>query len=427
MRTLTLSLLMVVLASIVALGWALDHLYGYYTQNNATSDLANIQLLTTPLAQTINSIQNPLIFVAQWPAENAIPLELQAKANFPLPVAMQKDFDQGIPLLLESDNGVSLNYYLQAHQMVLTINLPDFQESEITPLKRLLTAFFYAGVLTLLLLWLYPLLTRLQLLRSTATTFGAGDLKARIDTRGLSYIREIEHEFNRMAQRIQTLIEDNKLLSSAVSHDLRTPLARLRFGIDTLADSTDITTFKKYYCRLDADLIEMEKLVGSLLSFARLDHSLTSTGKQPVDLTELLEQCIAQYYDEPVQLSIKVSKPVSPVNGSAEYLGLLVNNLVQNAVQHASEQVQIALTMHGDKLRLSVCDDGPGIPPAQRSSVMKPFNRGLPVKSNMDGTTPGYGLGLAIVGRISQWHDAIVSINDCPILGGAEILIVFDL
>lgn len=423
MRALTLSLLIVVLASIVGLGWALDHLYKMVTTVETTDVIADYRTLSSDLAFALNTSENPATFVESWPDHSTVPMTLQDKDNFPIPTAMASGFAQGEPLILESEQGISINYLLPRHQKVLTVS-PDIKQRDNLPiLQRVLTTVFYAGILLLMLLWLYPLLRRLKQLRSSAVKFGTGDLKTRIDTGGLSYIADIEYEFNNMAQRIQTLVEDNKLLSSAVSHDLRTPLARLRFGVDTLSDAKNPQAKQKYLDRINGDLDEMEKLVSSLLNFSRLDHSLTQIDKSSVNITQLIDEIVHQFHDENIQINFNSHEHDAAIPGSTEYLAMLINNLIQNASQYAESKVNIVVKSKNKSITLEVSDDGPGISQAQRAEVFKPFTKG-------EKNTPskhGYGLGLAIVSRIAQWHQAVVGIDQCPILGGARLTVTFDL
>ena len=423
MRALTFSLLIVVLASIVGLGWALDHLYTRATATEATDVIADYRTLSSDLAFALNISANPSAFVDNWPDHSSVPMALQDRDNFPLPSAMAGGFEQGEPLILESEQGISINFLLPLHQKVLTVS-PDIRQRDNLPLlQRLLTTIFYAGILVLMLIWLYPLLRRLKQLRNSAVRFGAGDLKTRINTRGLSYIADIEHEFNNMAQRIQTLVEDNKLLSSAVSHDLRTPLARLRFGVDTLNDAKNPEAKKKYLERINGDLDEMEKLVSSLLNFSRLDHSLTQIDKAPVNISSLIEEIVHQFHDESLHINFISHCHNATIFGSTEYLAMLCNNLIQNASQHAASTINIVVQQKNKAINLEVSDDGPGIPQSQRAEVLKPFTKGQTNISEKN----GYGLGLAIVSRIAQWHQAEVNIDQCPALNGARLIVAFDL
>jgi len=207
-------------------------------------------------------------------------------------------------------------------------------------------------------------------------------------------------------------------LSSAVSHDLRTPLARLRFGIDTLSDTDNPRAKEKYLARISTDLDEMERLVESLLRFARLDHTLSNAASEPLDLATLAAECLRQYHDEYIAIDLRASPQLAPIHGSSEYLAMVLNNLLQNALRYASARIHVCLQQCEQKVVLQVSDDGPGVAAANRDNVLKPFNRG-------ESTNDGYGLGLAIVHRIAEWHNATLHLDSCPALGGARFTIAF--
>ena len=420
-RALVISLLLVVLASIVGLGWALDHLYKNVTNPETTDDISIYRTFSSELAVAINSTSDPSVFVANWPEESGIPISLQPRDNFPLPSEMSESFESGEALVLESEQGISIHYYLPAHSQVLTVTPLDTKRDNVPLLQRVLTTAFYGGILSLMLIWLYPLLRRLKQLRSSAIDFGAGNLETRINTSGISYIADIENEFNNMAHRIQTLVEDNKLLSSAVSHDLRTPLARLRFGMGTLADAKNPDDRERYLNRINNDLDEMENLVNSLLKFSRLDHSLNGIDKTQINITQMIDELLAQFHDERFDTQISSNDHQAMIYGSTEYIAMLVNNLLQNASHYAEKRINVQIIRSNKSIQISVSDDGPGIPLEMRSDVVKPFTKG-----QKDAQAPqGYGLGLAIVSRIAHWHKANINIDDCPDLYGARISIEF--
>jgi signal transduction histidine kinase len=263
------------------------------------------------------------------------------------------------------------------------------------------------------------LLHRLQLLKNTTKAFGAGQLESRVQTTGVTYIQDIEKDFNSMADQIQQLIEDNKLLTSAVSHDLRTPLARLRFGIDTLAETTSPDARAHYFKRVSSDLNEMEALVNSLLRYARLDNVMAGVEKQSINVRDLVGECVSQHYDSPLSIVIDdtqlADENALTVNGCIEHLATLFNNLIQNAVRFADRQIIIELQQHADSVVVTISDDGPGIPQELREHVMKPFERGSTEAKE------GYGLGLAVAARIAKYHDGHINIDKCDRLGGALI------
>jgi len=273
-----------------------------------------------------------------------------------------------------------------------------------TQVRLMLTILFYGVVVLLILVWLNPLIRRLQQLATAAKAFGNGELTRRIPTNPRSNLHDIETEFNNMAQRIAGLMADNKLLSSAVSHDLRTPLARLRF----------------------ADVTQMEQLVEVLLEFARLDQQLQELPLAPTDLNALVSQCVASYEDtSDANIIWSTFKGSAMIMANNRYALMLLTNIVQNALSHGNGKVSISLQETDRSLDLIIEDDGKGIADADRENVLKPFIRGGAQSSSKKAATGGYGLGLAIVSRIAQWHGANITIDRSMSLGGASIAVAF--
>lgn len=349
-------------------------------------------------------------------------LTLQPLDALPLPPDLRADFERGQPLLLETERGLRLHLRLPDGQRLLSLQLPPEARARDSGqgLSLALTLLFYLGLLGFVLLWLRPLLQRLERLRQAARGFGQGELERRVEPSARSYIAEIEAEFNRMAQRIQTLIEDNRLLGSAVSHDLRTPLARLRFGIEALGETQDEAVRERYRQHLSRDIAAMESLVELLLGYARLEQLRTQLPAQPLALRALIESTLAAsaWTGSGPQLQLDGLQDLQ-VRGDPHTLRMLLDNLLQNAFRYARTTVRISLGPEGDAALLCVEDDGPGIAPADRESVLKPFVRGA------GDERAGHGLGLAIVARIADWHGAQLAIDASPQLGGARITLRF--
>ena len=417
MHKLTFSLLIMVLISILGLGWALDNLFDRLT-HQPQDQLRPYREIGSSLARALdlqpftdrNTLQS---------LNSNFTLSLTPITEFLLPSELKPDFIRGIPLVLESDQGLTLNFYLPRQQQVLGI-------SGISPapnkalLNIILTVLFYLGIIVLILLWLSPLIRQLTQLRETAKAFGKGDLNQRISSSSISYIVDIETEFNRMAQRIQALVNDNKLLSSAVSHDLRTPLARLRFGVDALSEMDDPDIRHKYQQRISADVSEMELLVETLLNYARLDQAMIAIEKKPVDLTDLVAHCV--HNRDHKEKSVEIIAPGHPLvlMGDQKYLSMLINNILGNALRHAKNKVRMTLTSSTRFTELCIEDDGHGIPEPERKTVIQPFVRG-----SQTGKTKGYGMGLAIAQRIAQWHQGHLDIFSSTDLKGARIRLRF--
>jgi two-component system, OmpR family, sensor kinase len=220
-----------------------------------------------------------------------------------------------------------------------------------------------------------------------------------------------------MAQRISDLVGDVKLLSSAVSHDLRTPLAAIRFGLDTLQEEDDPILRKTFEQRISKNVDEMIELVEVLLNYARLDQNLVTLDKAPVDVSMMLSQMIKNLHHDHIQFEIAYDESKDfKVWADKSYLSMLFKNLLQNAIQHSHNKVRINMTVASDHIQATVSDDGMGIESSQREQIIKPFVRG-------NSEHKGYGIGLAVVQRILHWHNGRLIIDNDPQLGGARFTV----
>ena len=418
MQRLTLSLLLVVLTAVVGLGWGIDRWYSAQFAEAEDPALSAYKKLGRELALLVDEG----VQTHAWLASSQLQPQLTAYNDFPLPDDVKHNFEVGEPLLLESGNQLTLHFYLARHQQVLSLTLPEeLHQQNNNALRWLLTLLFYGGVIAMVLIWLYPLLRRLALLRKSAQAFGAGDLQVRIAADKHSYIKTIEQDFNRMAQRIEQLIADNKLLSRGLSHDLRTPLARLRFGLDVLEEAELTAAQQQNLAHLNRDLVAMESLVEALLNYARLEQATIAFAAQPVSLALLVTQLRDDFYRDQVELFIAPSAKEAQLQADPEYLAMLVHNLLQNALRYGHGRVQLSVQQLGDQLQLQVEDNGPGIPLTEREKVLKPFYR----SADSHHHSGGHGLGLAMVERIAQWHRAELILTESAELGGLKVAVIF--
>lgn len=437
MQRLTLSLLLVVISAVIGLGWGIDRWYSARFAAAEDPAFSAYKTLGTALARALDQqpgdLESGLVNIPLQP-------QLTSAENFPLPDDVKKQFIAGEPLLLESGNQLTLHFYLLSHQQILSLTLPEeLHQDTQHSLRWLLTLLFYGGVILVVLVWLYPLLRRLSLLRKTAQAFGAGDLQLRIAPDAGSYIHSIELEFNRMAQRIEQLIADNKLLSRGLSHDLRTPLARLRFGLDVLQEEQLTTAQQQNLAHLNCDLTAMEALVEALLNYARLEQAVISFKPQALILADYIAHLHEDFYVGQVELRVEAEAMAARVEVDPEYIAMLIHNLLQNALHYSTEEyaeskegnteskegnggekkrrscVLLSLEWHAQGLVLAIEDNGPGIPAAEREKVLKPFYR-----IENGSSYRGHGLGLAIVVRIAEWHKASLLLEDSHRLGGVR-------
>ena len=421
MRRLSVSLLIVVLLSTIGLGWAIDRLFDGLVKNE-TDSLQLYREVGADLVGSVSTVAELSRLVSAWPESNPLVMRMINAQELALPKELEQQLSVGDPLVLESESDVTLFFAIPNSSEVLSLSPPKV-ESE-TPLRVMLTMLFYGGMISLVLLWIYPLARRLLALGRSARAFGEGQLDKRVATHQRSFLYGIENEFNAMAQRIQSLVADNKMLASAVSHDLRTPLARLRFGIDLLDEAKDEKVRAEYQLRLSDDLTAMENLVEVLLEYARLDQQLNDMPRSPVELGHVVNSSVDSLIGaKDTVIHWQVPQENSMILAHTRYLTMLVNNLLQNAVNYGDKNVSVTISRKRANILLSIEDDGPGIPEDQRRDILKPFVRGRSSDGRQSGK--GYGMGLAIVSRIAQWHNATFSISNSETLGGARFDILF--
>ena len=428
MNRLILSLIVVALIATIGFGWLFDKVYQQYSTQAHSQPLDNvktIEQLGHKLAKTLGQLPNRKAFVQRWNEgnDNAHQLALLARNQLVLPQNLLQQIEQDKPLLLQTNTRLVFHYYLSAFDEFLTLSapLPAKTENQQT-INYFFTVLFYLVLVLAILIWGYPLLRQLLSLRKVAQAYGEGDLNQRVEISRFSYIKDIQIEFNRMATRIAELVSDVKLLSSAVSHDLRTPLARIRFGIDTLQEEDDPELRRRYQKRISNNVDEMTDLVETLLSYARLDQTLLELKKDNVDLNELISQLVSKIPETAHQITFQKAEQQALIVGDTQYLTMLFNNLIQNALTYCQSKVLITTSVKSNQVTIKVSDDGHGIEPSIEKDLFKPFVRGKERQVN----NKGHGVGLAIVKRIVDWHNAEIVVSKSPQLAGAEFVITFD-
>jgi signal transduction histidine kinase len=221
---------------------------------------------------------------------------------------------------------------------------------------------------------------------------------------------------NLMLERLEAARNSQRRFVSDASHELRSPITTIRQYAEVALAHPDRMTAQELADVVLAEQTRMQGLVEDLLLLARADERVPPS-RAPVDLDDLA-------FEEGHRLRATTSKRVDTsgvgaarVQGDADALHRVVRNLGENAARHASSRVDIALTDLGDDVVLTVDDDGPGIPDAERERVLQRFVRLDEARSRDDG---GSGLGLAIVDEVARAHGGSVSISQSP-LGGARI------
>ncbi|OBU65627.1 two-component sensor histidine kinase [Stenotrophomonas maltophilia] len=268
--------------------------------------------------------------------------------------------------------------------------------------------------------WVRLLWRDLEALRVHADRIGAGDLQARAQVSPRSQIRVIVEHSNRMAARVAELVQRQRDLTHAISHELRTPIARVAFGLDLMQDSDDRARRAHLAQGLHGDLAELNRLVSELLAYERLENPDEAEPLQRIEANDWLQACLSDARRDAQRAGVvlRVQPSALPrVDAEPRLLQLALSNLVGNALRHARSQVDVSLQAIGGRACLRVDDDGPGIAEADREKVTRPFAR---LDDSRSRDTGGFGLGLAIVKRIAARHHGELRIGWAP-LGGARL------
>ncbi|WP_332847801.1 ATP-binding protein [Massilia sp. S19_KUP03_FR1] len=260
-----------------------------------------------------------------------------------------------------------------------------------------------------------------QALGRVADAFGAGNLTARARMPASSSMLPLAERMHAMAGRIDSLLTAQTALLHSVSHELRTPIARLAFGLQLLEDASADPALHKRVQAMAGDVEELNALVSELLAMTRLDseHALQ---REPVDLEPLLRACVAALAPSPgsmVSISVELGADLGTLAVDPRLLGRALANLLGNAQRYADARVLLRALRTREGVEISVEDDGPGIPVAEREQVFAPFYR---LDRSRDRATGGFGLGLAIARKAVQLHGGSLHVEDGA-LNGARMVI----
>lgn len=286
-------------------------------------------------------------------------------------------------------------------------------------------AIFLSGLICYLLTrYLTRPVMRLQM---AARGIAAGDLSARASARmekRRDEIGELVRDFNRMADRIETLVASQKQLISDISHELRSPLARLTvaLGLARQRAGADASTALD---RIEREAERLNDMIGKLLTLARLGSASTPPEVSPVDLSELLEEVVedAHFEAQNIGCNVRLLKTQEAVvEGSPELLRSAIENVVRNAVHYTTPQtdVEVSLTTNGASPKtalIKVRDHGAGVPEPELTNVFRPFYR---LADARERSTGGTGLGLAITERAVRLHGGTVTAHNA-VEGGLEV------
>jgi two-component system osmolarity sensor histidine kinase EnvZ len=319
--------------------------------------------------------------------------------------------DDDLAIALRQDVGLpfTMDWTHDSTSVLIDVQLPDGVLHVEAPRKRLYTSMIYVyfvwlGGSSILLFSIAALFMRNQVrairrLAEAAENFGLGRDTGAIRPEGAIEVRKAATAFNRMQERIRRFLTQRTEMLAGVSHDLRTPLTRLRLALAMMpaegtlaADAAEMT----------ADVEEMERMISGYLAFARGEQAEQA---QEIEIAGVLEEVAASARRAGAQVDVDAERLTLHLRPDA--MRRAITNLVDNARRHAGRVALSSLAV-GRSVLVMVDDDGPGIPAEKRENVFRPFE---------SGSSGGTGLGLTIARDIVRAHGGDITLEDSP-LGG---------
>lgn len=283
---------------------------------------------------------------------------------------------------------------------------------ELLPYMMMIGATLASLVFAALLAWYFS--RPIRALRGAFEAAAGGDLKPRFASiKGVAgdELNDLGRDFDRMSAQLRALMDGQRRLLHDVSHELRSPLARLQAAIGLAHQRPD--KIGASLERIERESVRMDKLVGELLTLSRLEASAALPANEEIAFMDMVEEIVddARFEAQQSNRSIAISGvAIVAVRGSPDLLWRAIENVVRNAIKHSPDGgiVKVDVGADAERVRLSVLDRGPGVAPEDLEAIFQPFYRSNAASNNVD----GHGLGLAIALRVIDAHGGTIDASN---------------
>ena len=416
-RTLLFRSYLFLVAGLLSVAALLDLGFGYLESSLAPDEdrwpKLTLRLIETELAAAAPGQRNAV--AETLGREAGIPIRLLDRNDVASPTEPPATAAT-IETLIDADGNRA--YLYAAPLLDELVYLGPVETASESLVLRLLPPLFYLSIFVIVGLWLRPLLKDLNLITSAAQRFAADYREPLSTANGTTQLTSLASHLDDMSARLSGLIQSQKELIAALSHEMRTPLARIRFALAVMDNDAD-AALKSRLGDLNGDVQEIDQLIATMLDYARLDHPDLRMNWQQVPVEPWLAEIRDKLHHPGKELELikgNQDDDLEVVWMDPHLMGLAVSNLLNNAGRYAAKRIRCHIRNDDGSQRIEVHDDGKGIPEAEREAVFKAFTR-LDDSRNRD--TGGYGLGLAIVSRIAELHGGRVSVGESAELRGA--------
>ncbi|MDB4729869.1 ATP-binding protein [bacterium] len=264
-----------------------------------------------------------------------------------------------------------------------------------------------------------PLVKKLRVQEAILAEIADGNLSARVDIKGKDALGRLSQRLNSMADRIQELLGSQRQIIQAVSHEMRTPTARIGFALEMLAESKTEEDRQRRIASLNEDLADMDALLEELLTFLRFEDGAQALDLESLNLLAMVSETERRVQRFRPELNITtqtlpegMATLEAPV--SRKYFPRVLENLLMNAMRHAKSNISVQVIPGDSLVEIHIDDDGFGVPDDQTARIFEPFVR---LDPSRDRQTGGTGLGLAITKRIIDQHQGTITVSKSPLQG----------
>ncbi|MGB0937392.1 MAG: ATP-binding protein [Colwellia sp.] len=323
------------------------------------------------------------------------------------------------------DDVVELHYFIPNSDKV--IHLGPVETPTRPKIKSIYRVIIYGVFGVIILIWLWPMSRDLDQLQKATKSFGNGNFSTKVGEAKSSMIQPLMMSFNMMSTKIKDLIDAQKELTNAVSHELRTPLARSKFALQMLSSVKDEEKREKYQQQIKNDVLELEELINEMLLYASFESEKPDLLLEQHNVTDLVAYQIENHQAFSHQIEFINNAPSLKATCDRHFIDRALSNFISNAIKYGNGKVRITVseTLIKNIPFCCICveDNGEGVSEHFKEVIFDAFSRG---DQSRNRETGGFGLGLAIVARILEWHQGSTSVGDSD-LGGAKFILYWPL
>lgn len=420
------SLYFLIISTFILFSWLLDNVWNSYLEQDIESYTGYKTMLIAVGDYVQKHPQHEWeTLVEQTGKRYQLPLKLISLSTFD---AMEhKDHhalkEDAIHVYYDDDM-VILHYLIPNTESVITLGPAKMPtRPRIKAIYRVCILAFFGVII---FIWLWPISRDLEQLKKATSEFGQGNFKASVPIAKSTMMAPMMKSFNMMAERIKRLIDAHKELTSAVSHELRTPLARSKFALQMLSTVKDEDKRQKYQQQINNDVCELEELINEMLIYAAFDSDRPELSFTNENIHELVEKQITNHEQLVTKIEFIDNAPNLFAICDDHFIDRALNNFISNAIKYGAGKVRVTISLlnsdNGKEpslCRVCVEDNGEGVSDEFKAVIFDAFSRG---DQSRNRETGGFGLGLAIVTRIMEWHQGEASIADSEMGGAAFTL-----